>query len=210
MDVFKATKRELLGTTDSKRLRKKGQTPCVIYGHGQENIHVVLDGHDLDHAIRHNEHLLQVDLGDAQETVFIKDYQYDTFGHVLLHADLTRVNLNEKVEVTVEVVLRGTPAGLRDGGVLLQSTAEVALRCVVTNIPDEIRPMVNDMMIGDVLTAGDLELPEGAELLTDAGVPICSVTIVEEKEEVEDFDAETTPEVIGAKPDDDEGDGEEA
>ena len=205
MEVLKATKRESLGTTVSKRLRKDGLTPCVIYGHGQENLHVALNQHDLDLAIHHNEHLLELDLGDSKETVFIKDYQYDTFGHELLHVDLTRVDLNEMVEVTVEVVLRGTPAGLKDGGVLLQTTAEIALRCVVTNIPDEIRPMVSEMMIGDILTVGDLELPEGAELITDPGVPICSVTIVEEKEEVEDFDADAAPEVIGEKPDEDEG-----
>ena len=210
MEVFKATKRETLGTTDCKRLRKNGKTPCVIYGHGQETLHVVVDGHDMDYAIRHNEHLMKIDLDGSMETVYIKDHQYDTFGHNLLHVDLTRVDLTEMVEVTVEVVLRGTPAGLKDGGVLLQSTAEVVLSCVVTNIPDEIRPMVSEMMIGDVLTAGELELPEGAELVTDAGVPVCTVVVVEEHEEVEEFDADAAPEVIGAKPDDDEGDGEEA
>jgi large subunit ribosomal protein L25 len=209
MDVFKAIRRELMGTTRAKKMRKEGLTPCVIYGHGQDNIHVALNEHDLDLAIHHNQHLLEVDLGDIKETVFIKDYQYDTFGHDLLHVDLTRVDLNEMVEVTVEIVLRGTPAGLKDGGVLLQSTAEVALRCIVTNIPEEIRPMVNDMMIGDILTVGELELPEGAELVTDPSVPVCTVTIVEEKEEVEDFDADAAPEVIGEKPDEDE-EGEEA
>jgi large subunit ribosomal protein L25 len=211
MEALKATKREALGTHSARRMRKDGLTPCVIYGHGQETVHVALNEHDLNLAIHHGEHLLEVDLGGAKETVFIKDYQYDVFGHVLLHADLTRVNLNESVEVTLPVVLRGTPEGLKEGGVVQQQNSEVTIMCLVTNIPEDIRPLINDMQVGDVLTIGDLELPDGAELVTDASLPVCSVTIIEEREEVEEFDADAAPEVIGEKPGEDgseEGAGE--
>ncbi len=201
MEVLKATRRDKLGTSVTRRLRKEGMTPCVIYGHGEGNVHVAVSQHDLDLAIHHGEHLVEVELDGKKETVLIKDYQYDTFGQELLHADLTRVSLDERVEITIPVVLRGTPEGTRDGGVLSQTNAEVTISCVVTKIPEDIRPLVTDMKVGDTLTAGDLELPESATLVTDPGLPICSVNIVEEKEEVEEFDPEAAPEVIGEKAD---------
>ncbi len=206
MEVLKATRREQLGTHVTRRLRKEGMTPCVIYGHGLDNVHIAVSQHDLDLAIHHSQHLVEVDVDGAKEPVLIKDYQYDTFGQELLHADLTRVNLDERVEITVPVVLRGTAQGTKDGGVMTQVNAEVIVSCVVTSIPEDIRPMVTEMNVGDSLTAGDLELPEGTTLVTDPNLPICSVTIVEEVEEVEEFDPEAGPEVIGEKPaEDDEG-----
>jgi large subunit ribosomal protein L25 len=207
MEVLKATRREKLGTHVTRRLRKEGMTPCVIYGHGQENVHVTVSQHDLDLAIHHSQHLVEIEIDGVTEPVLIKDYQYDTFGQELLHADLTRVNLDERVEVTVPVVLRGTAEGTKEGGVMTQANAEVTISCVVTRIPEDIRPLVTEMQIGDTLAAGDLELPNGATLVSDPSLPICSITVVEEEmEEVEEFDPEAGPEVIGEKAEDDEGD----
>ena len=127
MAVLKATRRGGSGTRDARELRKQGLTPCVIYGHGKENIPVAMNEHDLDLAIHHGERLLAVDVEGKTENVLIKDTQYDTFGHVLLHVDLTRVNLDERVVVTVPVVLRGTPDGVSAGGVLQQISSEVTV-----------------------------------------------------------------------------------
>ncbi len=206
MAVMKATKRSDSGTRDAKELRRKGLTPCIIYGHGQENIAVAINEHDLDLAIHHGERLLEVDVEGSIENVLIKHTQYDTFGQDLLHVDLTRVNLDERVVVTVPVVLRGTPEGVSAGGVLQQITSEVTVECVVTAIPDELRLQVNDLQIGETYTVGRLELSQGASLVTDAETPICSLTIVAEEEEpVEAPEEETAePEVIGEKKEDSE------
>lgn len=204
MAVLKATKRSGSGTRDARELRKTGMTPCIIYGHGQENIAVAMNEHDLDLAIHHGQRLLEVDVEGKTENVLIKDTQYDTFGHALLHVDLTRVSLDERVVVTVPVVLRGTPEGVAAGGVLQQIASEVTVECVVTAIPDELRLQVNDLQIGETYTAGELELPEGASLVTDAETPICSLTVVAEEEEpVEVAEEEAAePEVIGEKKED--------
>ncbi len=204
MAVLKATKRSGSGTRDARELRKTGMTPCIIYGHGQENIAVAMNEHDLDLAIHHGERLLELDVEGKIENVLIKDTQYDTFGHALLHMDLTRVSLDERVVVTVPVVLHGTPEGVAAGGVLQQTASEVTIECVVTAIPDELRAQVNDLQIGETYTAGELELPEGASLVTDAETPVCSLTVVAEEEEpVEAAEEETAePEVIGEKKED--------
>lgn len=201
MAALKATKRSGKGRRDTKALRKTGMTPCIIYGHGQDNISVAISEHDLDLAIHHGERLLEVDVEGTIENVLIKDRQYDTFGQHLLHADLARVDLDERVEVIVPIVLRGTAAGVTAGGVMRQITSEVTVECVVTAIPDELRLQVNDLQIGDTFTVGELELPEGASLVTDAETRVCTVAMVAEEEEpAEGEEGESAePEVIGEK-----------
>ena len=215
MEALKATRREELGTSKTRTIRAEGLTPGIIYGHGKDNIAIIVSHHDLDVAIHHGERLLEIDLGDVKENVLIKDVQYDTFGQDILHVDLTRVDLTERVEIVVPIVLRGTPAGLPEGGVLNQQSSEVTVECVVTSIPEEIRVRVNDLNVGDGLYIRDLELPEGATLVTDPDQPVCTVTVVLEDEpepEAEEGEA-AEPEVIGEKKEDEEGesgDGEEA
>ena len=215
MEALKATRRDALGTSKTRALRTQGLTPGIIYGHGQDNIAIAVSHHDLDVAIHHGERLLEIDLGDVKENVLIKDVQYDTFGQDILHVDLTRVDLTERVEIVVPIVLRGTPEGVNEGGVLNQQSSEVTIECVVTSIPEEIRVQVNALNVGDGLYIRDLELPGGATLVTDPDQPVCTVTVVIEAEpEPEAEEGETAePEVIGETKEDDEGasgEGEEA
>ena len=210
---LKATTRTELGTRKARVIRKQGLIPCVIYGHGKDCLSITRSEHDFDLAMQHGERLLEVNLEGKIENVLIKDVQWDTYGQVVLHVDLTRVNLDERVEVTVPIVLRGTPAGTAEGGVLQQSAAQVRIECIVTGIPEDVRLQVNDLNIGDSLTMGDLELPEGATLLVEPDTTICTVIVIAEEEEApaEEGEALAEPEVIGEKTEEGEGAaGEEA
>ncbi len=210
---LKATPRNERGTRKARAIRKQGLIPCVIYGHGKDCLSVTLSEHDFNVALHHGERLLEIDLEGKTENVLIKDIQWDTYGQVVLHVDLTRVNLDERVEVTVPIVLRGTPAGAADGGVLQQSANEVRIECIVTGIPEDVRIQVNDLNVGDSLTMGDLELPEGATLLDEPDATICTVIVIAEEQEApaEEEEGAAEPEVIGEKKEEDEGaEGEEA
>lgn len=202
MAVLKANSRTESGSRIARRLRSKGMVPAIIYGHGEQTISITLNQHELDVAIHHGERLMEIDLEGKGHNVLIKDVQYDTFGNEILHVDLTRVNLDERVEVTVPVVLRGTPAGAADNGVLQQSASDVSIECVVTAIPEEIRVSVIELGVGDSLTAADLPLPEGARLLTEPDTQICSITVLAEEVKAEEVEGEEAaqPEVIGEKP----------
>ena len=202
MAVLKAKRRDQVGTRAARRLREKGDIPAILYGHGEEVVALTLQEHDVEMAVQHGERMLEVDLEGESHNALIKEIQYDTFEHEILHVDLTRVNLDERVEVTVPITLRGTPAGAEEGGVLRQNAVEVEVECVVTAIPEEIRVNVNELKIGDSIQIGDLELPEGARLLSDPDMPVCSVSVIaEEEEEAVEGEAEgAEPEVIGEKP----------
>lgn len=203
MAVLKVSKREGLGTRQCRTLRKAGLIPGIIYGHKRPPEAVSLSHHDIEVALLHGERVLEVDVEGAEQNVMVKDVQYDTFGQQILHVDLARVSLDERVTVTVPIVLRGTPAGLEDGGVLQQAAAELSLECTVRSIPDEIRASVVDLKIGDSLLMKDLALPEGAVLQGDPESMVCNVTVVaEEVEEAAPEEEAVTaePKVIGEQP----------
>jgi large subunit ribosomal protein L25 len=199
MAVMKATKRAGLGTHKTRALRCQGITPCIIYGHGLAPASVGVSTHDLGVVIERGERLLELDISGEKENVLIKDVQYDPFGQKILHADLARVDLNERVKVTVPIVLTGTAAGASEGGVLQQTVAEARIECVVVSIPEDIRVRVNDMKVGDSLHMRDLKLPEGATLLEDPETVVVSVVVVAEEEAAAAGEEGAEPEVLTAK-----------
>jgi len=194
--VLQATKRGERGTRASRALRRKGKVPAIIYGHKAEPLPVALDYHDLALEIQHHHRLLEVELEGRKEKFLIKEVQYDHLGEKILHVDLARVDLDERVTVEVEVELRGTPAGAADGGILEQVNTEVELECLVTSIPECIRASVNHLQMGATLTAGDLELPAGVTLASDPELVIATVTAPTVEEEV----AAAPTEAEGAEP----------
>ena len=203
MALLKITRRDKLGTREARRLRQEGLMPAIIYGHGQANLTVSIAAHDIELAVQHGEHLLKCKLDGKEQNFLIKDVQYDYLGHRIIHVDLTRVRLDERVDVTVPIVLRGTPVGVElEDGVMRQFLAELNIQCVVTNIPDELRVPVADMHVNDVLRVGDLDLPEGVTSLEDAETAVASISIVAEEVEApveEAAVAAAEPEVIGEK-----------
>jgi len=127
--------------------------------------------------------------------------QYDHLGAEVLHVDFARVSLDEKVEVTVPLELKGEPKGAEEGGVLQQIISQLQIECLVTDIPDMIRHNVTEMKLNDVLHIRDLKLPDGVKVLQDEDLIVATVKeIIEEvaAPAVEEGPAE--PEVIGRKP----------
>ncbi len=199
MAMIKATKRGELGTRQVRRLRQKGLIPAVIYGHGEQTQPLTLNEHEVKLAILHGKRLLEIDCDGKKENALIKDVQYDTFGQEVLHVDLTRVSLDERVEVTVPIVLKGTPTGVtEDDGMLQQTATEIRVECPVQAIPEEIVVMVTEMKVGDRLAMSELPMPDGARLLDDAEAAVAIVRMVAEEEAppVEE-EAAAEPEVIG-------------
>jgi large subunit ribosomal protein L25 len=199
MALLKANTRTATGTRKARSLRAGGKIPGVIYGHGEATLAVTLDKHEVDLAIGHGERLLEIDIEGTMQNVLVKDVQYDHMGSDILHVDLTRVNLDELVEVTVPIVLRGTPAGAIEGGVLNQVVAQVSVEVQVRSIPDDIRTTVDHMKIGDKLFMKDLHLPEGAKLKDDPEMLIATVSFVAEEVVAATEEQVAAPEVIGAK-----------
>jgi len=196
--VLKAERRDKTGSRVAKSERGAGMVPAIIYGHKEEPVAVRLNYHDLALELQHHHRLVKVELDGEPSQLLVKDVQYDHLCDKIIHVDLTRVDLDERVTVTVAIQLRGTAAGAAEGGVLDTVNAEVELECLVTSIPENIRASVVELQVGQTLTAGDLELPEGSTLITAAETVIATVRVLAE-EVVEEEAAEAAteePEVI--------------
>jgi large subunit ribosomal protein L25 len=198
-----AKNRSELGSRANKRLRDAGFVPGVIYGHKEAVVPVTLPRKELANHLSHGAHLFDLALEGKSEKVLVKEVQFDHLGHEVIHVDFARVSLDEKVEVTVPLELRGTPKGEADGGVLQQIISELEIECLVTDIPESIRHNVADMGMDDVLHIKDLKLPTGVRALQDGEQIVATVREIVEAATTEAAEGETAePEVIGRKAED--------
>jgi large subunit ribosomal protein L25 len=200
-----AKARPELGSRANKRLRDAGMLPGVIYGHKEAVVPVTLPKKEVVNHLSHGTHLFELGLDGKSETVLVKEVQFDHLGLEVLHVDFARVSLDEEVDVTVPLELKGEPRGEKDGGVLQQIVNELELRCRVTDIPDAIRHDVSEMALNDVLHIKDLRLPPNVKPLQDEDLVVAQVREVEEEAPAEAAAAAATeggaePEVIGKKP----------
>jgi large subunit ribosomal protein L25 len=198
--------REQLGSRANRRLREKGLVPGVVYGHKEAVVPVTLPKKQLVTHLDRGAHVFDLAIDGRSEKVLVKDVQYDHLGMEVLHVDFARVSLDERVEVTVPLELRGTPRGEAEGGVLQQIISELEIECLVTDIPDGIRHNVSEMGLDDVLHIRDIQLPPGIKALQDPEQIVATVKEVHEVEPAEEIEAaEAEPEVIGRKAEDEEG-----
>lgn len=188
-----------LGSRANKRLRDQGLLPGVIYGHKQDVLPITLPKKETVNHLSHGAHVFSLALDGKTETVLVKEVQYDHLGMEVLHVDFARVDLTERVTVTVPIELRGTPKGAADGGVLQQVMADIEIECVVTDIPEVIRHAVSDMELNAVLHIKDLKLPAGATPTHDPELIVATVKAIVEAAAPEAPEGSAEPEIIGKK-----------
>jgi large subunit ribosomal protein L25 len=196
-----AKPRNELGSRANKRLRDAGFIPGVIYGHKEAVVPITLPRKETVGHLHHGAHLFDLAVDGKSEKVLVKEVQYDHLGIEVIHVDFARVSLDEKVEVTVPLELKGTPKGEAEGGVLTQVISDLELECLVTDIPDIIRHNVSELGLNDVVHISDLKLPPGVRCLQDGEQIVATVKEIAEEAPavavVEEGAGE--PEVIGKK-----------
>ncbi len=193
-----ATSRSSIGTHCCRKLRDRGQVPGIIYGHGEAPQAFSVDRHDLEVQLGRGHHVLALDLDAQTRSYLVKDVQYDPLGTHVVHVDLARIDLHEKVRLKIAVELRGTPQGTTEGGVLDQLLNELEIECLASAIPHEIRATVGHLGVNQSLTVGDLQLPDGVVPTLNADTVIATVRVIAEElapEEAEEAEA-TEPEII--------------
>ena len=198
-DVLQVQKRESTGSAAAKRLRRSGLVPAILYGHGETNENLAVPEADVKTLVRHHGKMVELK-GAVEDTALVSEMQWDPMGIEVLHLDLLRVDLSEKVQVTVPINSLGEAAGVREGGVFIENLHEVDIRCPAGSIPDSIGLNVSDMQVGDFLTAADLELPADVELVTSPDTTVAHVEVareaVDEVGVTEEGGAGAEPEVI--------------
>jgi large subunit ribosomal protein L25 len=199
--------REGRGSRAARRLRAAGGIPCVLYGHGQDPVHLRVDAHDLEQALHSHSSVFELQWSEGGDTALVHELQLDALGDETLHVDFLRVSLTEKVQVTVPLELHGEPKGVLEGGILNQQKHEVEVECVPTEIPEQIRIEVADLQIGDEIKVSDIPPVAEVQILDDPEdlVVLIQPPAEEEEEEAEELaEMPAEPEVIGRKPKEEE------
>ncbi|MBE9404229.1 50S ribosomal protein L25/general stress protein Ctc [Brachybacterium sp. Marseille-Q2903] len=183
--------REEFGKGAARRIRREDKIPAVLYGHGEDPTHLVLPGHETALLARNPNALIELALpGGETKLALIKDIQRHPLKRLITHLDLIVVRRGEKVEVDIPVVLTGEPV---PPAIAVVDAQTLTLSADAMNVPEQIEVDVEGTEEGYQLFAGDVTLPAGSDLVTDAELLVVAVSIPRaEEEETEDEDAEGT------------------
>ena len=174
-DLIKSEPRTEFGKGAARRIRRADKIPAVIYGHGNETIHVTLPGHDTMMALKHGgaNALLNIDIDGKVQLALAKQVQSDPIRGFLEHVDLVAVRKGEKVTVEVPIHVTGEA---KSDALVVTETNTITLEAEATHIPESIEVSVEDAENGFQVFASDLALPSGSTLVTDAEILIVNVT----------------------------------
>ena len=195
--TLKAQVRTDFGKGSARQARRAGQVPVVVYGHGAEPRHFLLEEHATRLALRSNDNALVELVIDGGETLLVlgKDVQRHPIRPGVQHVDFLLVDRNERVDVEVPVTVIGTAA---PGTMHMIEAATIMVSAPAVSVPETIEVDITDVAAGTVLTIADITLPKGVEAVSDAETAVVNVAD-------EHAVASEVPEVVPA-----EGDAEAA
>lgn len=174
-EKIKAETRSEFGKGAARRIRRENKIPAVVYGHGNDPVHVTLPGHDTMMALKHGgaNALLELDIDGKTQLALTKQVQVDPIKRQIEHVDFVAVVKGEKVTVEVPVHLNGEAA--RETLVVTEN-ATIQLEAEATHIPEYIEIDIEGAAAGTQIHASDLKLPSGSTLLLDPETLIVNIT----------------------------------
>jgi large subunit ribosomal protein L25 len=164
------TRESGVGSAVSRRLRRQGRVPVVLYGAGKEVMHLTVDANELKKQLEHEaffSHILTVKVGRKEEQAVLKELQRRPGTPRVLHMDLQRVVATQALEMRVPLHFLNEEqcAGKRAGGVISHLLSDALVRCLPKDLPEYVEVDVAALEIGDTLHLSDLKVPPGVELV---------------------------------------------
>jgi len=199
--TLKVKPREIFGSRASRRLRRDGLVPGVVYGHGGEARPFQVSDRELRHLLAEGHTLLDLEVEGAKPVpVVIKEQQHHPVRDAVLHVDFHEVRLDEEIQAEVAIELDGADQapGVREGGVLEHVTREITVEALPTEIPERLTVDVSQMEINDTLQLAVLAPPSGVKFMVEDPEEVTIATLspprVEEEPEPE---VEEEAELVG-------------
>ena len=182
-----AEPRDSRGKNEARRLRAKGSMPAVVYGGTDGPTPVAVSPKELTkilHSKTGHNTIFHLSLAGKDDTpVMIVDWQFDPIKDSLLHADLKRIDLTQRITVNVPVVTQGEPKGVKiQGGIHEIITREIEIECLPNEIPEQFSVNVSELMIGQNVRAGDIALGGSMKLLSPPDAVISHVVALRAEE----------------------------
>jgi large subunit ribosomal protein L25 len=202
-----ATVRAETGKGASRRARRDGKIPAVLYGHGSEPRHLELPGHEFAAVLRHSgtNAVLTLDIEGSEQLALTKALEIHPIRRNIQHADLLVVRRGEKVTVEVRVVVEGEAAS---GTLVTQDTNTIEIEADALSIPEQLTVSVEGAEPGTQFTAGQITLPSGVNLIADPDMLVVNVVTAPTAEDLEEEGAGDAGEGEEAATDEEAGEGE--
>ncbi len=204
-----AVKRTDSGKGAARKLRAGGRAPAVVYGQGEDALHLSVDALETMNLFSHisvENTIVELNVEGEKKRIptLVREVQLHPFKPELLHVDFYVIQEGVEVEVTVPLHVHGDAPGVKlQGGVLQQVEHDLPVRSIPSQIPEELTIDVSGLEIGDQINAGELQLPEGVTLLLedDQALVLVSAPRVLETADDEEDDEVAEPEIVGEEED---------
>jgi large subunit ribosomal protein L25 len=185
MNVLDAQPRAAGNKNEARRVRRGGKIPAVVYGAGKNAVSVSVDPRQVSrilHSASGHNTIFDLAVDGERTKAMIVDWQYEPIKGSLLHIDLKRIAMDQKLTVMVPIVLKGEAVGVKQqGGILEQVTREVEIECLPSDIPSQIDADVSELEFGKVMRVSDLPHSAKLRFLTDENQPVAHVISIKEE-----------------------------
>ncbi|GAE36568.1 50S ribosomal protein L25/general stress protein Ctc [Halalkalibacter akibai] len=178
--VLKANPREDLRGSATKKIRKQGQVPAVLYGNKIDSQPVSVDGAEFLKTVRSvgKNGLFSLDVsGEKNHQVMIHDLQIDPLKNEYQHIDFFEVDMTSEIEASVPVHLTGEAPGEKEGGMVSHLLYEITVKCLPADIPEEITVDISNLNVGDSIQIADIRNSVSAQVTNDDDETIVTVQI---------------------------------
>ena len=185
-----------MGKGASRRLRRKGLVPAIIYGAGKDPMNISIDHDSLFHHLEHEaffSHILTIDVAGSKEKAVLKDLQRHPAKPILMHADFMRVSDKDKLKMSVPLHFINEEAspGVKKGGLVTHNITEVEVICLPKDLPEYLEVDLSGLDMEEILHLTDIKLPSGVELVelmhgADHNQPIAAIHKTRASKEAEE------------------------
>ncbi len=203
INLHRRTQREV-GKGGARRLRKSGWIPAVLYSKESKSGKVELlklearEFEKLLHVRHASHHLLSLSVEGTERRGIIKDIQRNPIKNEVRHVDFYEVKADQKISLSVPVVIQGEAKGVKEGGILEIVTSELEIECLPEAIPEAIVVDVTNLEIGDALHVREILVPQGVSVAESPDEVVVVITPPEVVEEMVPSEGEVAePKVIG-------------
>ena len=200
---LQAQVRTKAGKRASRRLRRGGNVPCVLYGVNDQVINLTVNERELTKILSGDHALIDLMVDGTNQNSVVKEIQYHPVKGNIIHVDWLRVQAGVEITVSVPLKFAGTAVGVKAGGIFQELKAELEITCLPKDLPEFINVDISKLEIGDSIHVRDLNL-ESVTIKDDEDSTICSIILPKKTVETEEVTGEeleeaeeTEPEVIG-------------
>lgn len=199
--TLRAEPRSKIRTRESRRLRRAGRVPAVVYGAAAAET-ISLDVKEVQRLFRHASEstIISLATGGGDRDVLIKDYQTDRITDQLLHIDFLEVVADRTLRTHVPLRFVGTPVGVRQGGILETLLRELHVECLPKDLPESLEVAIEGLDGGQSIHVRELDTPDAVRVLSPSDQVVCLVAhrVADQEEEVDESEVEDEGEVAGA------------